>query len=542
MAGDESFDVICVGSGAAGCAAALAAADVGLRVCLLEKSNKLGGGSAYSLGALWIGANHLQAGAGIADTVEETRTYLNFLGGGSSIAENLNAYVEQGPHVLREFERMGVHFRIIAGLPDHYYPDAPGTKTAGRSLEAAPIRRSELGLWAHSLQQGPYTPTGMTWSDAVAWGGFANRRGWNHAELQRRAAEGLLGAGQCLIAHLLAGLVKRNVPIRTGFATRELIVSNGRVVGVCGTEAGKEIAVNASGGVILAAGGYEGSEQLMRRYEGLPDWRNMFPDTIEGDGLMMAAEIGAAIYRVPVNLCTMLGYFTGHGVTLQERTFRNAGSREFTFPHSFIVNRGGRRYADESQFQHMVSALHRFDAASHAYVNLPSFFIFDRQYLERYTLAAEAPGIDRPDWLTYADTIEALADKLGVDRDGLKQTTDAFNHNAKIGEDPEFGRGNSVWSKSWSGDQKHGINAILGPVIKPPFCGVRLYPTGAGSGGVLTDSHARVLHVRGHAIPGLYACGNTAAPTAYGAGYQAGLTLMGGLIFGYLAARHAAAH
>ena len=89
----------------------------------------------------------------------------------------------------------------------------------------------------------------------------------------------------------------------------------------------------------------------------------------------------------------------------------------------------------------------------------------------------------------------------------------------------------------WSGDQKHGINPILGPVSEPPFCGVRLYPTGAGSGGLLTDSNARVMHVRGRPIPGLYACGNAAAPTAYGAGYQAGLTLMGGMIFGYLAAR-----
>jgi 3-oxosteroid 1-dehydrogenase len=105
--------------------------------------------------------------------------------------------------------------------------------------------------------------------------------------------------------------------------------------------------------------------------------------------------------------------------------------------------------------------------------------------------------------------------------------------------DPEFGRGRSEWSKSWSGDQQHGVNPILGPVSEPPFCGVRLYPTGAGSAGLLTDSKARVMHVRGHAIPGLYACGNAAAPTAYGAGYQAGLTLMGGMIFGYLAARDA---
>src|SRR5206468_12480181 len=107
------FDLICVGSGVAGCAAALAGADAGLRVCLVEKADKLGGGSAYSLGALWVGANHLQGAAGIADTLDDTRTYLRFLAGGAAVEANLDAYVDNGPAVLREFERMGVRLRII---------------------------------------------------------------------------------------------------------------------------------------------------------------------------------------------------------------------------------------------------------------------------------------------------------------------------------------------------------------------------------------------------------------------------------------------
>src|SRR5712691_7333546 len=209
------YDLICVGSGAAGCAAALAAADAGLSVCLLEKADRLGGGTAYSLGSLWVGANHLQEAAGIADSFTETRTYLQFLAGGAAVDANLDAYVDNGPAVLREFERMGARFRIIAKLPDHYYPDAPGTKAAGRALEAVPLQRKQLGPWADKLHQGPYTPPGMTWTDAMAWGGFANRRGWDHADLERRAKEGWLGAGQALIGQLVANLVKRKVPIRT---------------------------------------------------------------------------------------------------------------------------------------------------------------------------------------------------------------------------------------------------------------------------------------------------------------------------------------
>src|SRR3989442_6546691 len=339
------YDLVCVGSGVAGGAAALAAADAGLRVCLGEKADTLGGGSAYSLGALWAGANHLQAAAGIADTLDDTRTYLRFLSGGAAVDANLDAYVDNGPAVLREFERMGVRLRIIERLPDHYYPDAPGTKAAGRSLEAVPLQRKELGKWANALQQGPYTPPGMTWTDAVAWGGFANRRGWDHAELERRAAGGWLGGGQALVAQLLAQLVKRDVEVRTGFAARELIVRDGRVTGI---RANADL--EAKRGVVLATGGYEGSEELVRRYDGLPEWQNMFPSSVAGDALVMATEIGAATYHLPVNLCTMLGYFSGGEI------FRNAGSREFTFPHSFIVNRKGERFADESQFQQMVPA------------------------------------------------------------------------------------------------------------------------------------------------------------------------------------------
>ena len=114
---------------------------------------------------LWFIA---EQAAGIADTYDETRTYLRFLAGGAAVDANLDAYVDNGPAVLREFERMGARFRIIKGLPDHYYPDAPGTKAAGRALEAVPLQRKELGPWADALQQGPYTPPGMTWT---AWNG-----------------------------------------------------------------------------------------------------------------------------------------------------------------------------------------------------------------------------------------------------------------------------------------------------------------------------------------------------------------------------------
>ena len=88
------------------------------------------------------------------------------------------------------------------------------------------------------------------------------------------------------------------------------------------------------------------------------------------------------------------------------------------------------------------------------------------------------------------------------------------------------------------GDLTHSPNPNLGPLEEPPFYGVELHPSDSSRAGIVTDPNGRVMHVRGHAIPGLYAVGNVAAMTAHGSGYQAGLNLGEGLTFGRLAVRH----
>lgn len=189
-------DLVCVGSGAAGGAAALAAAAAGLRVALIERSDRLGGGTCYSYGGLWVGTNHLQSPAGIDDSSEETRDYLQFLTGGAAVPANLDAYVAHAPRVVRALDRLGVRFRIIPGVPDHYYPSAPGSKSEGRTLEPAPLPRSDLGPWAGAIEETPYLPPGVSWSDAVAWGGPGNLRNWDATTLEGRRKRGILAAGQ----------------------------------------------------------------------------------------------------------------------------------------------------------------------------------------------------------------------------------------------------------------------------------------------------------------------------------------------------------
>jgi 3-oxosteroid 1-dehydrogenase len=138
-----------------------------------------------------------------------------------------------------------------------------------------------------------------------------------------------------------------------------------------------------------------------------------------------------------------------------------------------------------------------------------------------------------------APTLRELGVKIGLDGAALEATVARFNDGAARGEDSDHGRGSSAFARSTAGDP-NAAHPNLGTLAQAPFCAVRIRLGGISAAGLLTDPDARVQHVRGRPIPGLYACGNAAAPTESGAGYQAGVSLMRGLTFGWLAARHAA--
>jgi hypothetical protein len=152
------------------------------------------------------------------------------------------------------------------------------------------------------------------------------------------------------------------------------------------------------------------------------------------------------------------------------------------------------------------------------------------------------PGSPVPEELVAsADTPRALAEKLGIDAGGLEKTLARFNEFARKGEDPDFGKGSRPWAQRLAGDPSYP-NPCLGTVEKAPFYGVRLVPVGVGinSHGLETNDRAQVMHLRGHAIEGLYAVGNSAALRDLGAGYQSGTSNMRAITWGYIAGRHSA--
>jgi succinate dehydrogenase/fumarate reductase flavoprotein subunit len=353
--------------------------------------------------------------------------------------------------------------------------------------------------------------------------------------MKRRKEQDVWGKGLALVAHFMKAVLAREIPVLTAVHVAGLVTANGAVTGV--RLAGGE-AIAANKGVVIATGGYECNPDLMRDFDELPGYEPQSPPGSTGDGFILATEIGAAVRRIQNNLSLMLAFTIRPDSANAEPIHCFAGINEMCSPHTIVVNRFGRRFADESYFLSMVPEIKRFDTNLRTYPNLPAFMIFDSQYLERYSFGYLPVGTELPRSVARADTLAELAGKLGVDAGGLSVEVERFNAFVRNGIDKDFHRGETRWRLAQdSGTQ--GRNPRLGTIEAAPFYGIEMHPfLGSSSAGLLTNKHAQVIHQRRRPIPGLYAVGVVAARTELGAGYQAGLNIASGMTFGYLAARH----
>jgi 3-oxosteroid 1-dehydrogenase len=538
MIASDAWDVVIFGSGIAGLAGALAAHELGLRPLVLEKSPTLGGLTVHSYGLIWVGQNHLAEAAGHHDTRDEVIAYLRFLAGGSCDDARMSAFVDHSPEVLKFFENCGVRFRIVRGLTDHYYGTAPGAHAAGRSVEAELISGFDLGDWRERVALPDDVPCFVTAEEQVAWGGVNNFSRWDPDLVRQRRQQDMRGKGLGLICYFLKALQARDVTVLSDQHIESLAIEDQRVTGVV-MRSGE--CIRASRGVILATGGYGANPQMSGQFEQLPGFAaeasGLMPASLTGDGLVFGAEIGGVLHKIENSLRVMLSYTIPPETPGGMPTCVYAGIVELCSPHTMLVNKHGCRFADETFFQGIVPQLRLFDPARHEYANLPAYLIFDAQYLRNYSFANRPVGSAVPNTVARANTVPELAAKLGIDADQLEKTVRRFNGFVARGADNDFHRGERQW-KLASAKAAPRINGSLGTIEEPPFYGIELRPAGGSSVGLLADARGRVIHQRGHSIPGLYASGNAAAATEQGIGYQAGLSLAASMTFSYLAICH----
>ena len=532
-------DIVAVGSGIGASCTAIAAHAQGLDTVILEKSDKFGGGTTYSYGIVWVGDNHLERALGIQDSKEEAYEYLHHLAAGHEIEANLRAYIEWSPEALRFFcDEAGIPFYVVSGFPDYFQHMSPGSLGEGRNLQVRPFEAKSLGEWRENLRAAPAVTHRATFEEVTSWGGRAKPQNWDRQLIRERMDQDIRTFGAGLIGHLMTAVLRRNIPFHLDTQVVSLITEEGHVTGVVARQGSNEVRIMARKGVVLATGSNVRNEALTWRSSEFQATESLLPPSVDGDAVVLAGEIGAAISIKPQFQQDLLYVIPGeehYGTPL----YRGVTNNESGFPRCILVNLDGDRFSDESIGQQVGSMLRNFDVRRHRYVNVPCFLVFDQTYLDNYGLGSIQPGQDVPDWLVRNKTIKGLAKELGIDSNGLAKTIRRFNRFAAAGKDKDFGRGEFPFANSVSGDLTHQPNPNLGPLNQPPYYGLPLEPAAAGSTRLMTNEFAQVVHLRGHAIPGLYACGSASAHY-YGVGYQAGCELGGAMTFGYLAARHAA--
>ncbi|MGI9622336.1 MAG: FAD-dependent oxidoreductase [Acidimicrobiales bacterium] len=534
---EHSHDVVVLGTGAAGLVAAIAAADEGASVGVYERSDVIGGTTAMSGGVIWMPNNHHQEASGVEDSRERALAYLDALSLGHIDSDIAATFVDNGPATIEYLEHnTPCQFRLIEGYPD-YHPEHPGgLPGGGRSLDNELFGFNELGEWGDKVRN--HRGVAPVMLSETPLGGATEVPPMDL--IQARIADRQFGMGLSLVGALLKAVLDRGIEPHTGCRARSLEIEGGRVVGVVLDTPDGELRVRARRGVVLATGGFEWNEDLVKTFLRGPMTAPAGSPDNTGDGLDMAIAAGARLGNMGNAWWVPVARVPGEDAFGSPHVRLILGER--TRPRSLMVNANGVRFTNEAgNYNAMGGAMHSFDPSTFEYINQPCWLIFDHEHKLRYDVAGCPPGDEAPDWMHTGATVRELAAKLDLDPQVLEVTVERFNEFAADGADPDFGRGESAYDR-FNGDQSlPGIQATLHPLTVRPFHAIQIESGALGtSGGPKTDTRGRVLSADGGVVPGLFAAGNVmAAPTgmAYGG---AGGTLGPIVTFGFIAGQSAA--
>jgi len=561
IANGTAYDIVVVGAGGAGMAAALFAAIDGRKVLLVERTEYVGGTTAFSGATTWIPNTLHKAGVNGDDNPEKAAAFLRGVVGNHSSEAMRDAFLRNGPDAIARLEaETDVHFRARPLHPD-YVQEVEGATVRGRALEPLPFDGRKLGKDL-ALVRPPipeFTVLGgmMVDRDDIphllnmknSWKSFlysiriVGRFGLDRVRWGRGTR---LLMGNALIGRLLYSLRKCRVDILVNTSVEELVRGKSGIEGLVirdGIDDGgtrRRIAVRH--GVIMATGGF--TRHPKRRAELLPEAAVYSPTAPGATGEMQDLALNAGA-RFGTSGCD-------HAFWAPMSVRRRADGSMAVFPHFVLdrgkpgfvtVNKAGRRFVNEAASYHQfVQAMFRTNDESPC---IPAFLITDSEGLRKYGIGMVRPGgkglkpFFDDGYLTEEPTLAELARKLDIDALGLEDTVRRMNGFAASGVDPDFGRGTTAYHHV-NGDAAHKPNPNLGTIGTAPFYAVRLHPGDIGaSTGLVTDEHAQVLGPDDKPIGGLYACGNDMQSIMGGTYPGPGITIGPGITFAYIAARHA---
>jgi succinate dehydrogenase/fumarate reductase flavoprotein subunit len=554
-------DLVVVGSGAPGLAAAVTAAALGLSVVVIEKHSQLGGTSAWSGGWMWAPRNPLAIEAGIVEDIDAPRAYLRAELGDAYDDALVSMFLDQAPRMVAFF-RAETSVQFIAGnaIPDFHHR-SDHAATGGRSICAAPFDGREMGPLIQRMRPplDLISPFGMgiasgadlqSFLDAArkpqaAW--HVAKRTLRHLRDKLRYGRGMhLVNGNALVARLLKSGADLGVEYLTDCPAHALMMDGCRVTGVVAGPADAPVRIQAARGVVLAAGGFP--HDLARKAGLFPhagtgaEHFSAAPPANTGDGLRLGESAGGVVSTdlsnagawAPVSVVPRNDGGAQHFPHLVERAK----------PGLIMTDRSGRRFANEADSYHDV--MQALLAATPKGAAPEAWMICDRRFLRRYGLGRVRPFPFRigpwlaNGYLQRGADIAALARACGIDEAGLAATVAAFNQHSALGQDPAFGRGDSPYNRI-QGEVGVAPNPCVAPIVDGPFYAVKIVMGSLGTFAALrTDAHARVLSADGAPVAGLYAVGNDMSSMMGGRYPAGGITLGPGMTFGYVAAHDAA--
>ena len=558
---DRVVDVLIVGSGGAGMAAALTAAASGLDVLMVEKSSRYGGSTALSGGGIWVPGAPSQRREGYIPEPEGVVEYLRRITEGLVSEARIRQYVESAPKMLEFLEGQSNWLEFVwkPGYAD-YYPELPGGSELGSTINVPPIDLRKLGDDEQQLLQPlALAPRGIWLGPKELRQFYRIRQSWaGKGVLLKLVArmvrarlfnERMAAIGQSLVARLRLAMREHDIPLWLDSPMTELLTdTDGSVTGVVVERDGVKQRIAARAGVILASGGFD--HDLAWRKEHLPvvdqDWSFGNPASM-GDGIRAGQKVGAA-----TDLLDEAWWFPAIQWPDGRMQFM---LNERMMPAQFIVNGEGKRFINEAapymDFGHAM-----IDGQKSGVTHIPCWLITDHRSWNRYVIGGhlpipKIPGAPVPTgrrvppaWLESgvvksATSWDDMATKIGVPASQLNETARRFNELARKGHDDDFNRGDSVYD-NYYGDPTLS-NPNLYPIGDPPYYAFRIVLGDLGtSGGLLTDEHARVLRPDGTVVPGLYAVGNTSAAVMGRSYAGAGATIGPAMTFGFVAAKHLA--
>jgi succinate dehydrogenase/fumarate reductase flavoprotein subunit len=540
------YDVVVMGSGAAGLTAALVAANAGLRVCVLEKAARFGGTTAISGGGIWIPGSPQAKAAGVDDSIETARDYVLGVVGNRADRSLIDAYLAAGPAMIAWLGANSEAQFLISPPSSDWYPEVPGAVDFGRLLAPEEYDGKKLGEQFDRLSPPRHefnAPGGMM-IDLFDLPYIARLPApgalWHMAKIavrfaldKRKLGRGSrLTMGNALAGRLLKSALDAGVELFENAPVEALIVAGGKVLGVKAVLDGKATEITASKGVILASGGFSASAAMRQAYIPYPEQHvSILPYENTGDGIAAAQAVGAtmgaenhanAVWAVVSKRTREDGYVE-----------RYAHLIDMSKPGCIAVDGSGKRFGNEASV-HFVEAMH-------ATGTVPAHIVADAKFVKKYGFGLVLPGGGKIKemvacgYLKRGATLAELAAQIGVDPAGLEATVAQNNAYAATGTDPDFGKGSSQIDRE-IGDPKHGPNPCLGPIGDGPYYAIEIFPgDGSTTVGVKIDAQCRVIGEEGAPIAGLYAAGLDANSIWQGKSPAHGCNVGPAMVTGFIA-------